>query len=108
MKRCFLKKSIVFFVTAAVLFVALAMCLVACGGNEIATGSEAIKTAKEYVYEKYEQDFFNYSISVELEDGVWLVSFAPEHQGALEFGGGGPLVKIQQSDGTVISCKLQK
>ena len=80
---------------------------ISCGTNSTAveTESEAIKIAENYVTNKYKQGFKDYKINVSSNDGTWIVSYS---KGKYILGGGGPEVRIDKSNGKVISCLLQK
>lgn len=77
-------------------------------GNPIDSSSEAIKIAQKYVNEKYGQDFLDYNINATLENQIWTVSYLKKIESEIILGGGGPEVRLEQSNGKVISCLLQK
>ena len=102
-----MKKSI----SVIVFIIALLVMLVGCGENvSIKTEYYAIKIAKDNVLEKYDNSFSEYEITADSEENLWIVNYSPKQTDESTFilGGGGPTVKIQKSNGKVVSCYLQK
>ena len=77
--------------------------------DSVNSEKEAIEIANAYVQDRYENKFDNYPVSVVLDGDFWCVSWAPPASGESELlGGGGPLVRIRKSNGSIESCLLQK
>ena len=84
----------------------------------IENSDDAILLAKRYVYSEYGKSFYEhntfgpsrYSISAELENGVWTVFWSDETglSELVTFGGGGPCVEINAETGEIVSCSLQQ
>ena len=80
--------------------------LVGCSNQSVDSSNEAIVIAQEYINKKYGQEFPEYVINTMVKDDIWIVWYSPPKDRS--FGGGGPEIHIDGSNGRVISCTLQK
>ena len=78
-------------------------------GKPVESKDDAIAIAQKHVSQKYSDDFSNCNISATLQEQIWIVSYSrPTDDGKYLLGGGCPEVRINQTNGNIISCLLQK
>ena len=95
-----MKKKYVLVLAAALLIIVC--CIFFFAGKPVETEEQAINIAKSYVLKKYKNDFPEYEVSAELENGVWFVLYYIPGWAD----GGGPDVYILRANGRVLLCRL--
>jgi hypothetical protein len=105
------RKNCIFIVviTTALLYVTVSYLASCTGGKPIENKEQAINIAKAHVFKKYHNNFDEYIINARLDEDVWIVwySYVDDSGYAVE-DGGGPFLKIRQSNGRVLHCWLQQ
>ena len=100
------RKYILLSVTVAVMLAVAAWLL--CSGEPVDSKEEAVRIAQTHVWNEYGQDFTEYQVNAVLAGNTWIVSYGNDSSDKSVLGGGGPVVRIDQANGRVISCLLQK
>ena len=104
-----LRKRFTIIITIAMVLFVVVCCLYALAPDSVNSEKEAIEIANAYVQDRYGNKFDNYTVGVVLDGDFWCVSWTPPASGESELlGGGGPLVRIRKSNGSIESCLLQK
>jgi len=95
-----MRKKYVLILVAALL--TIVCCIFFFAGKPVETEEQAISIARSYVLKKYKNDFPEYEVSAELENGVWIACYYIPFYAD----GGGPDVYILKTNGRVLLCRI--